>query len=43
MTFCYLYIVYIIIFAKNNSIKTAYDPVKYFRIVNIHRWDNWND
>ena len=28
---------------KNNSIKPAYDPVKYFRIVNIHRWDNWND
>ena len=28
---------------ENNRTKSAYEPIKYFRIVNIHRWNNWYD
>ena len=28
---------------ENNRRKLAYAPFKYFRIVNIHRWNNWYD
>ena len=47
VTVCYdiLLLIYQIYYyiCENNRTKSAYEPIKYFRIVNIHRWNNWYD